>query len=316
MIIVEEQFKDVFFSIIVSAYNVEATIEECLTSVLKQSFTDFEVLVVNDFSTDDTLLRIQEYANIDDRITIINHGENKGLLEVRYSGCVAAKGEYILFLDGDDYYENDALERIYKVLQKHRGDIIEFGYLKVPENISVNCNNDYSCLPASILDNRYPHTVWNKCYSKRVIKEAITLFAPFYCNMTEDEFYSFVFTFIAKDYCRIDDCIYCYRTGTGMSTSGIITKESIRKNIASINAKTEALESFVDKNCPHLSNEVLIAKGNDLEYISEIVLTSKNSIKEKRALIKMLDELCGTEFERKYKRTLSYSHELARFLFR
>ncbi len=316
MIIVEEQFKDVFFSIIVSAYNVEATIEECLLSVLEQSYKNLEIIVVNDFSTDNTLFRIQKFAKRDDRIRVINHGENKSLLEARYSGCLAANGDYILFLDGDDYYARDALIKLHSVLLDRHEDIIEFGYIKVPENTRVNCTRDYACLPDGILDNRYPHTVWNKCYSKRVIKEAIALFAPFYCNMTEDEFYSFAFSFVAKDYSRIDDCIYCYRTGTGMSTSGIITKESMRKNIASIDAKTKALDTFVSKNCPRLSNKVIPARNNDLEYIAEIVLTSKNSIKEKRALIKMLDELCGIEFERKYKRTLSYSHELARFLFR
>lgn len=312
----EEQIKDVFFSIIVSAYNVEATIEECLSSILNQSFTNFEVIVVNDCSTDGTFKKIQKYANTDDRISIINHEENRGLLEVRYSGCLAANGEYFLFLDGDDYYLSEALMRIHSVLLEHKEDILEFGYLKVPENTKVNCNSDYACLPDGILDNRYPHTVWNKCYSKKVIKEAIALFAPFYCNMSEDEFYSFAFSFVAKDYSRIDDCIYCYRTGTGMSTSGILTRESIKKNIASIDAKTKALNAFVSKNCPHLLNKVLAAQNNDLEYIAEIVLTSKNSLKEKRVLLKMIDESCGTGFEKKYKRTLSYSHELARFLFK
>ena len=96
------------FSIIISAYNIEAYIERAIKSVLEQTFKNFELIIVNDCSKDQTLEKIKKFT--DERITVINNERNVGLGAVRNIGIAKAKGEYIVHLDGDDaLYENTTL---------------------------------------------------------------------------------------------------------------------------------------------------------------------------------------------------------------
>lgn len=99
------------FSIIIPVYNVEQYLQDCLDSVLAQTFTDWEAVCVNDGSTDDSLSILREYAAKDTRIRIIDQ-PNGGLSAARNSGIKVAEGEYIFLLDSDDWIVPDALERL------------------------------------------------------------------------------------------------------------------------------------------------------------------------------------------------------------
>ena len=103
------------FSIIIPVYNVEIYLRECLDSVLNQSFEDWEAICVNDGSTDHSVNILDEYASNDHRFKFINQ-PNGGLSAARNTGMKAAKGEYILFLDSDDWLELDTLEVISEAL--------------------------------------------------------------------------------------------------------------------------------------------------------------------------------------------------------
>ena len=97
------------FSIIIPVYNVEKYLRECLDSVLGQSFPDWEAVCVNDGSTDASASVLREYESIDSRIKVITQ-PNGGLSKARNTGLSAAKGDYVIFLDSDDWLEPDALE--------------------------------------------------------------------------------------------------------------------------------------------------------------------------------------------------------------
>ena len=99
------------FSIILPVYNVEHYLRECLESVLQQSFADWEAICVNDGSTDNSAAILEEYGHKDGRFKIVNQ-PNGGLSAARNTGLKAATGEYVLFLDSDDWLESNALERI------------------------------------------------------------------------------------------------------------------------------------------------------------------------------------------------------------
>ena len=99
------------FSIIIPVYNIEQYIRECLQSVVAQTFTDWECIIVNDGSTDNSMERIRGLE--DERIRVISQ-TNMGLSAARNAGIKAAKGEYIFLLDGDDWIVPDALERLNK----------------------------------------------------------------------------------------------------------------------------------------------------------------------------------------------------------
>lgn len=104
-----------FFTLVIPLYNKENFIGRTLNSVLEQTFVDFEVIIVNDVSTDNSLAVAKSFK--DKRITIINHDVNKGLSASRNTGIKNANAEYIAFLDADDIWKPKFLEKIYSLIQ-------------------------------------------------------------------------------------------------------------------------------------------------------------------------------------------------------
>src|SRR5688572_9544736 len=109
-------------SVVVTAYNLEAFIAQCLETIISQTFTDFECIVVNDGSIDNTRKIVEQYTKKDSRLRLISK-ENGGVSTARNTGFDAAQGEYIIFLDGDDFFEPHLLERLYDKIIKHGADI-------------------------------------------------------------------------------------------------------------------------------------------------------------------------------------------------
>lgn len=107
------------FSVIVPVYNVEQYLTRCIESILAQTFIDYELILVNDGSTDSCPKICDEYARKDNRIKII-HKNNGGLSDARNTGMKAAKGQYLIFVDSDDYILPDALKEFYKELNKDK----------------------------------------------------------------------------------------------------------------------------------------------------------------------------------------------------
>lgn len=121
-------------SVIIPAYNIEKYIQKAIKSVIEQSLNEVEIIVVNDGSTDKTKEKIEELSKYDQRIKLINLS-NGGVSRARNVGINLAKGEYILFLDGDDWISKDCLEELYKKAKRDNLDLLVFNYTK------VSCNN-------------------------------------------------------------------------------------------------------------------------------------------------------------------------------
>lgn len=122
-------------SIIIAAYNIEKYISRCLDSLVNQTFKNIEIIVVDDGSTDKTLEVINKYACKDDRI-IVHSQENKGSIEARKSGFNISNGEYILFVDGDDWVEENTIEILYSNVnnQQNNVDVVLFNFIEVSNN--------------------------------------------------------------------------------------------------------------------------------------------------------------------------------------
>ena len=116
------------FSIILPTYGVEPYIAQALTCLQNQTYSDFEVLVVDDASPDQSVAIAQRFADQDERIRIIHHTDNQGLSAARNSGISFAKGRYITFFDPDDTYEPQLLEKVAESLDRQRAQIILFGH--------------------------------------------------------------------------------------------------------------------------------------------------------------------------------------------
>lgn len=116
-------------SVIIPIYNVASYLDECLNSVADQTFRDIEIIAVNDGSTDNSLDIIEAHRKKDNRIIIINK-QNEGVMLARKSGVEIAAGEYIYYLDGDDYMESDALDAMYCKAKETNADIVVGDYSK------------------------------------------------------------------------------------------------------------------------------------------------------------------------------------------
>ena len=118
-------------SIIVPVYNVEEYLKECLDSIVNQSFKDIEIICVDDGSTDGSLAILKDYEEQDDRIIVISQ-ENHGVGKARNVGLKKAVGDYILFVDSDDWIYPDAIELLYSNAFKNNSDMVNFKYTYYP----------------------------------------------------------------------------------------------------------------------------------------------------------------------------------------
>ena len=129
-------------SVIVPVYNVpERYLEKCVSSLVNQTLNDIEIILVDDGSTDGSGAKCDEYQKIDSRIKVI-HQENKGLCGARNTGVKSSTGEWISFVDGDDWIEPNAYEKLYNIGTKNNVDVVMFGYVKDYPSKSVIMHYD------------------------------------------------------------------------------------------------------------------------------------------------------------------------------
>jgi len=131
-------------SIIIPVYNIENYISSCIESVLAQTYDDYEVIIIDDGSSDKSPGICDHYAERDERISVI-HKQNEGLSAARNDGIKMAKGQYVAFLDGDDYWDDrDALGKLASRAEQSTADIINYSYKKVydgSENVKEYFHN-------------------------------------------------------------------------------------------------------------------------------------------------------------------------------
>lgn len=120
-------------SVIIPVYNMEKYLCQCVDSVLKQTYTNLEIILIDDGSTDASGRICDQYAEKDGRVVVI-HKKNGGISSVRNAGLNRAEGDYICFVDSDDYITENLCETVVKVLQKERVDIVEFGITLTDED--------------------------------------------------------------------------------------------------------------------------------------------------------------------------------------
>ncbi len=169
------------FSVIVPVYKVEKYLRRCVDSILDQKNADFEVILVDDGSPDNCGVICDEYAAKDYRVTVI-HQENKGLSGARNSGINSSKGEYLVFIDSDDYWNSETgLNELSKVIKENDFlDIVCFGVNIVTESgklvktrkpivITKDFHNKYETLKTMIYRNEYISTSYVKAIKRKLI---------------------------------------------------------------------------------------------------------------------------------------------------
>lgn len=119
-----------FFTIVMPAYQAEKYLENAVEGILAQSFSDWELLIIEDCSKDKTLEIARKYQSADKRIKVFHQEKNTGVSEARNQGIEKARGEYLWFTDADDKAERDLLEKVYDSLQKNKAQIVVFGVVE------------------------------------------------------------------------------------------------------------------------------------------------------------------------------------------
>lgn len=154
----------VLFSVIVPVYNIEKYIDKCITSIMNQTFTNLEIILVDDGSSDKCPYICDEYEKKDPRIKVI-HKENGGPCKGRQAGVKIATGEYIACVDGDDWIAPDYFEKFAAIIQQWNPDIVCSGAVWVYENKSVNVPIDaeYGFYDRKQIENKiFPILIENK----------------------------------------------------------------------------------------------------------------------------------------------------------
>ena len=121
-------------SVVVTVYNVEKYIQRCIESIQNQTVKDIEIIVVDDATPDNSMDIVEEIANNDNRIKIVRHEKNMGLMWARKTGYTAAQGEYITFCDSDDYLPQNALKLLYNEALLTGTDIVSGNLTYVKSN--------------------------------------------------------------------------------------------------------------------------------------------------------------------------------------
>lgn len=217
------------FSVIIPVYNVEKYLCRCLDSVFQQTFLDYEVICIGDVSTDHSLEILESYA-LDHPMKILVNDKIGGLSYARNRGLDAAGGEYVLFLDSDDYISENLLERLNEELQKENYDFLTFSskmfydsdvkYTLIYEPTRKNQYPEvYGGKELYLLQSRqgdYKPTVWQYCYNKQFLEENDLRFVV--GRNSEDEMFTFHVFMKARRIKVLPDILHYYRVRNGALT--------------------------------------------------------------------------------------------------
>lgn len=168
---------DSLISVIVPVYKTEKYLDCCVESIVNQTYTNLEIILVDDGSTDNCPAMCDKWAKKDARVKVI-HKKNGGLSSARNAGMEAATGKYIMFVDSDDFLEPDMAEFLLNIINKNDSDVARCGFFfdngekAIAENTDTSVKYpDYDTLMTDLVCNDYiSGAVWNKLYKTELVK--------------------------------------------------------------------------------------------------------------------------------------------------
>ncbi len=255
------------FSVVMPAYNARGYIGSALESLEAQSFRNFEVVVVDDGSSDGTAAFLDSYAAIHDNVRVV-HQENSGPMLARRAGVFAARGEYVLFLDADDEFTPDALGIVGKEVERSRADIVMFSFVRrdagrstlgvsgfdvgfyegadyMKAKIAICAGKSNSLCSKSIKRSLFDHSDYSEYSGMR---------------HGEDWFQLFPLVDTARSFCVIPDRLYVYNHSDQSGTSSYRSEQ-----LSDIRVVCQRLRAYAEKwggECPRVA-----ARGEVLNYI-------------------------------------------------
>lgn len=239
-------------SIIIPIYNVAPYLPTCLDSIIQQTYRDLEIILVDDGSTDGCAAIADDYAVRDNRVQVI-HQTNSGLSAARNAGLKVATGEYVWFIDSDDYIALNACEILVQKAQQDNDDVIIFSRQRFTEDGATQDDilpNEYFEVGKEYiqqhLTNYFSHTAWNKFCKRDILVDNQIEFAP---GRYEDCYFSFRVMDVAKKVRVMSDIFYFYRRDRATSIVA-----SINPKDSDVLLTVERLEQWLTEKHDELVN--------------------------------------------------------------
>lgn len=268
-------------SVIIPMYNAERYVEKCLESIINQTYKNIEVIIINDGSTDNSKEICENFAKKDNRIKVITT-ENRGAGSARNTGLEMAKGEYISFIDSDDYIVEDYYERLYSMLQKTNADIAIGRYKRVYENETMHFINSGEMKEITSREellelygedeDRYINAVLvtNKLFRRSLFGDDIRF--PIR-RLIDDEFIIYKLIDKSRKIVYTDDVMYAY---VQSNSSVMRTNFKEQKVYDTIDVYDEVYGFFKEREDKELNEKIMIRY---LSYCVELAWkTSKSEI--------------------------------------
>lgn len=280
-------------SVVVPVYNVEQYLDECLNSIRQQTYENLEIIVVEDCSTDQSLEVLSKHLN-DQRIKLIRHEKNSGLSAARNTGIDAAKGDYIMFVDSDDYIHNNLIQLCLDNISKKKSDVIVFDFYSFYDGEKVNNRNkEYNSKFFNQSEYlKYHHFAWLKFLKADVVKNNSLRFPVGYYY--EDWPFHWELAFKNYKVLYLNTPLYYYRL-----RSGSITSSSNQKLIHIYYSHRIILDKMKDYNVSLDTKKILANKiyrglwfvltQIDSEYLNQAINEAKKQLNISNDIIKLDD---------------------------
>lgn len=279
-------------SIIVPVFNVEHYLCHCIDSIIRQSYTNWELILVNDGSYDNSYKICKEYEHRDERIRVISQ-ENQGLGMARNSGLSVARGEYLTFIDSDDFVKESYLEELYHALITTQADVAigDYYILKNGKFIFYEPKENYGIKQITkkevfrrVVEVRFM-TVWGKLFKAKLFD-----YIRFKTGYFEDTEIIARLYLIANKFVLITDELYCYRKRDG----SIMNEElSFKKIYDSIKSNDSMLLAFVLSKLDNSQVHDRLVKSlkRYRQFLVERELTQTDLYKEIMWRLKVINEI-------------------------
>ena len=284
-------------SIIVPVYQVEQYIRQCVDSILAQTFTDFELILVDDGSKDQSGQICDEYARMDERVRVI-HKDNGGAADTRNRGVDQAVGNYLMFVDSDDYIAPTMVECLYRNIVSQNADIAACNYLYLFDN---DRKKDFvTNVKSEILSgtevfyyrkNERNYGFWTVVWNKLIKKETVGRVRFRSGKYYEDEFWANEIYQMDIKIVTISDCLYYYRQHENSTMRQ-------KKNARSL----DIIEAFQERIYIYLQEEEYS------EQAYKVLIYSLEHLEESKKLITNEDE--RKKYIQAKKRTLDIINQL------
>ena len=298
-------------SVIVPIYNVEKYLDRCMQSLLNQTLNDIEIIMVDDGSPDRCPQMCDEYVKKDSRVKVV-HKKNEGLGYARNSGLEVAVGEYVAFVDSDDYVDTRMYERLYLSAKENSADVVFCGFhneVKLGRWIESNEVSEdvvwtgdairnfmldmIACAPYDKMERKYQMSVWHAIYKHSIIRDNNIRYFSERDIVSEDIPFQVDFLSLTDKVVYLKESFYYYcLNGSSLSKSFKLEKYAGFKKLRSL-----LIEKLDDEVSIQRINRLFI--GYCRSYVGNLALSGRND--KKKILYKIVNDSIWEDIAETYK---------------